>query len=76
MQLALVEASPLGYERKRAVGKRPGKQFAVQIDRGDLARVPSVEVRASVHTLVPVHPDRDPVKEADPRHTENGTDRS
>jgi hypothetical protein len=41
VQLVLVEASPLGDERKRTVGERPGEQLAVQIDRGDLARVPA-----------------------------------
>jgi pimeloyl-ACP methyl ester carboxylesterase len=29
-----------------------------------------MEMRTSVRSLVPVHPDRDPVEEADPRHTE------
>jgi hypothetical protein len=76
VQLVLVKARPLAHERKRTVGERPGEQLTVQIDRGDLARVPGMEVRASVHALVPVHPDRDPLKEADPRHAENGTDRS
>ena len=75
VQLVPAEASPLGDERKRTVGERAGEQLAVQIDRGDLARVPGVEVRASMHALIPVHPDRDSVKEADPRHAENGTGR-
>src|SRR5207245_4947148 len=40
----------------------------VEADRRGLTRVAGVEMRPSVHALIPVHPDRDPVEEADPRH--------
>src|SRR5207244_12978332 len=47
-----------------------GEGLTVEIDRRDWAGVASVEGRASIRVFVPVHPDRDPVEEADPRHAE------
>src|SRR5947208_14051217 len=70
LQLVAVEERPFGHERTRAGRQRSGDQLTVEIDRRDLARVASVEVRASMRAFVPVHPDRDPVEETDPRHAE------
>src|SRR5438552_13991883 len=61
-QLVVVELSPLSYQRKRAVRQRAGDELTVECDRGGSAGVPGVEVRAGMGTLVPVHPDRDPVE--------------
>src|SRR5919108_1535735 len=40
-------------------------QLPGEVDRCGLASVASVQVRPRMHSLVPVHPDRDPVEEAD-----------
>src|SRR6059058_1736546 len=34
-----------------------------------------MEMRTRVRTFVPVHPDRDPIEETDPRHSPNPKDR-
>lgn len=67
-QLILMERGPLHGESERAWWKRAGDQLAVDSDRGRSTGVTGVEVRLSVRAFVPVHPDRDAVEEADPRH--------
>jgi hypothetical protein len=67
-QLRLVKSRPFGHERQGTTRQRTCDQLAVECDRGGVAAVPSVEVRPSVDALVPLHPDPDPVEEADPRH--------
>src|SRR5438128_5595449 len=63
-----MECSPLGDHGEGAARQRAGHELPVEADRRGLTRVAGVEMRPSVHALIPVHPDRDPVEEADPRH--------
>jgi hypothetical protein len=54
------------YQRPRR--QRPSDDLAGEIKRRGLARIPRVEVRSCVVTLVPVHQDGDPVERTYPRH--------
>jgi hypothetical protein len=72
-QLILMEGGPLGYESERASRQRAGDHLAGEVDRCGLTRVARMEMWTRMGALVPIHPDRDAVEEADPRHAWNGT---
>jgi hypothetical protein len=69
-QLVPMEESPLGHKRPGAGRQRSGDQLTIEIDRSDMACIAGMKVRASMRALVPVHPDRNPIEETDPRHAE------
>jgi hypothetical protein len=66
-----VSTCPLLHQQQRTPRQRTGDHLAIESDRSDLAAIAGVNVRPHVTALIPVHVDRDPVKEADPRHGTN-----
>jgi DNA-binding CsgD family transcriptional regulator len=63
-----MQGRPLAHESKGARRKRTCDKLALEVDRSGLTDVPGVEMRPCVCSFVPIHPDRDPVEEAEPRH--------
>lgn len=68
-QLILMQSRPLRHKCQRAPRQRPRDHLACEIDRRGFTRIASVEMRPRVCAFVPLHPDRDPVEETDPRHS-------
>jgi hypothetical protein len=68
LELHAAQPCPFGYKASRMARQRAGDHVAIEVDRGSLACIAGVEMRLRVVSFVPVHVDRDPVEEADPRH--------
>jgi len=69
LEIHAVQLCPFGHEALLVTRQRAGDHVPVEVDRRRLSGIARMEVGLGVVRLVPVHVDRDPVEEADPRHS-------